>query len=260
MASFDEVILPGQVGLLKVRLDTSKISGRTSKQIAVFTNDPKALETTVVLKAEVVSSVLLIPVNSLQLTNTGQRQDRGKRLLIRKDPTERGELRVTDLRASVDWIAASVRKLEVETTVGPTFPRGRPGDYLLEISFVNYPPNGVSKAEVTFKTGLPRFPEKTVPINVDYAAPVIMNRQEIVLPAGVAGEYKDSVLLTIRKGLDPATLSVQSHVDPVQIALQQVGERHFKLFLIWNGEPFEPGILSASVGGHHYDLPVRIGD
>ena len=53
MASFDEVILPGQVGYIKVRLDTSKISGRTTKQIAIFSNDPRASAQVITIKASV---------------------------------------------------------------------------------------------------------------------------------------------------------------------------------------------------------------
>jgi hypothetical protein len=260
VASFDEVIPPGQVGYVKVKLDTQKITGKTNKQIAIFSNDPKSLETSVLLRAEVVGSALLIPFDRLKLTNVGQRQDRRRRLLIRKDPTETGELRVTDLKASVDWVAPSLLKIETEMSTFPGFPPGKPGDYLLEIDFVNQPPHGVSTAEVTFKTGLPRFPEMTVPVNVEYSAPVIMNRKEIVLPPGTTDVYRDSVLLTIRRGLDPSTLTVHSEIEPLQIALEQVGERHFKLFLTWSGEAFEAGALKASVAGYHAVLPVRIGE
>ena len=247
------------MGYINVTLDTQKITGKTNKQISIYSNDPRALETSVLLRAEVVGSALLIPFDRLKLTNVGQRQDRKRRLLIRKDPTETGELRVTDLKASVSWIATSLLPIETEMSLGRGFPPGKPGDYLLEIDFVNQPPNGVSKAEVTFKTGLPRFPQMTVPVNVEYAAPVIMNRKEIVLPAGTTDVYRDSVLLTVRRGLDPSTLNIDSEIDQLQTALEQVGERHFKLFLTWNGDAFEAGALKASVGGYHAELPVRVG-
>lgn len=53
VAEFDKTIAPGQVGQVKVQLETANFAGPIAKPISVFTNDPENPKLQLVVKAEV---------------------------------------------------------------------------------------------------------------------------------------------------------------------------------------------------------------
>jgi len=207
----------------------------------------------------ILGSVNMIPRERIGLSN---RRAHGQRalLLLRQDPTESGEMKISGLNVSVDWITAEVHKLEQIRPAGDGLPVSQEGDWLLEVSVVGEPDPANTRPELRFKTGLQRVPEMRVPIQVDYVAPVRVSRREVQFTAGSGGPQTETVLVTVRRGLDPAELRIGAKPDALEARLESSGARHFKLHLTWDGQPLPSAAVSLELGQDKFSLPVRVAE
>jgi hypothetical protein len=148
---------------LHVKVKTEGYFGVLQKSISIVSNATNQPKLNLVVSLRVIGSVQILPVNRLVLRY--KQEPPIGHLLIRQDPTETGELNVSDVIASEDWLELSVRKLEEATKIDERL-EGLPGDWLLEATVPDRPQAGMSRATIKFKTGLTREPVFSIPITV----------------------------------------------------------------------------------------------
>jgi hypothetical protein len=245
------------VGYLSASLHTGKLRGKIGRGITVQTNDPNKPKVHLTIRAHIVTSVVLLPHEQLAIINTDKRRDRS-RLLIRKDPSESGDLKITDLSVTADWLAVKVRQLEEPLPAAGGVPAGLPGDWLLDIALNGPARYGRHRNErVTFKTGLERQPEVVVPVVVDLRPPVNLSSDKVVLPQPVDGEPSTAtVLVSLRRGLAASDLLVDAEPDSLSVELEQSGGRFYKAHVRWSDGAPGNGELVFKVGEEQYRVPV----
>jgi hypothetical protein len=116
---------------------------------------------------------------------------------------------------------------------------------------------------VTFKTGLAREPQMTIPVTVSVQPAVTLQPAELTLtPAADApGAATGQVLASIREDLDPKTMTFRSDAAAFVVRAEPPGERAFRLFVTWTGKGPHTATATAvhiKVGGETVDLPVRV--
>ena len=247
------MIPPGQVGKIHTQLDTSAQAGLIGKGVSIFTNDPAVSVSQVVIRARVVGSVAMLPGYRAMISNRNP-ETRSTPFLIRKEPDEPGEARITEARASVPWIGVEVQELTEKVPSERGIPAGWPGDWRLVATLKQGAPSGRSNQTVSFKTGLPREPEVTVQIAVDVQPPVNLNAEEIRLVAG----QPQTVLASVRQDLRTQKLSL-SAPNGLSARVEPGGRRFLKLHLQWSGPPPEaPVELLMEIGGETQTTPIVV--
>ena len=262
MASFDEVIPPGKAGTIKASVHTTNLRGAVGKGITVNHDDSSQGPIMLSVKFNVVGSVNVLPYQTLNLAPRLKGFKEPALLLIRKDGTESGNLNLTGLTASVPWLKVTPRKVTTAEPPIEGLPATLPGDYVLAVQ-VQKPPVGTSAQTVTFKTGLAREPEVTIPVVVTVRPPVVLQPNDLILQPKVdeAGTATGQVLAAVREDLDPKTLTVTTDDKSFVARVEVPGERAFRLTVDWKPDgkksPTETKIHLA-VGGETIDLPVRV--
>lgn len=244
-------------------MKTDHYRGPVSKGVTVTTNDPATPNVYLTIKANIVGSVVLLP-NAVIGLNASRAEKKGGRLLVRKDESEQGRLEVVDAKASVPWLLVTTRRLDGTEGSIEGIPQPASGDWLLEVSAADGVAPGNYNEKVTFRTGLTREPEVTVPVNVFVRAAVSVNPNEIMLrspgPAGTTVP-EGIALVVVRADVDPATVAVETDPPSMKARLEPSGSRAFRLHVSW-GDPSPPGPISGSVsisgGGETAVLRVRL--
>lgn len=255
VVEYDKKIAPGQSGSLVATLDTTTLEGPVGKGIVLYTNDPRQPKLLLVVQARVVTSVTVLPDERMIVRNDAS--GGSARRLIRRDPTEGGFFEITGLKTSVPWLAASVRELRGIEPNTTELPRGRPGDWLLEVRIVGPRPYEQSRQEVEFHTGLERQPTVRVPVFVAIEPPVSLSENPLALRThGTVAS--GMVIATVREGLDPAKLRVEAEPAGLSVDLESGGERFWKTHVRWPGGPLAGGRLVFRVGGESVELPVTL--
>lgn len=265
MASFDEVIPPGQVGKVTAQLKTENYRGTVEKAITVTSNDPKRATLVLRLKANIVGSVEILPRPGLAFP-AGMAWDYSGKLVLRKDATEKGDLGVLDLATNAPWLVAKARRVEkVEAPDGPGLPEARPGDYVLDVSVTDDAPKVAGGYQVTFKTGLPREPQVTIPVSVVLQMPMRVMPSPLFLPEPV-GEGKGTqatIQAALRPGLGKEKLSAEASPEAFSVQLQPDGPRKYRALVAWKptGEktPTEGNVVFR-VGEESVTVLVRVGN
>jgi hypothetical protein len=254
VASFDEEIAPGEVGAVRVVLDTAELLGPVTKGVILHTNDPERRKLALTLKAQVVGSVALLPQPHMFM-----RERPGGwvgRVLIRKEPGQAGTLRISDVRTSDPLFRASVERLDEPRPRGGGLPEGRPGDWMLEVRFADDRPRfGRHDAVVRFRTGLERQGEVTVRVESDVEAPVHLSTSRLDLVAAEGGP-RGTLFASVRSGLDPDDLRVEATTDGVEVDVQPATGRIVKVDVRWTGEAALEGELEFRIGREVVRLPV----
>ena len=251
------------MGKIRATLDTTKLRGTVGRNLTVKTNDPLRSTLTLTLRVEVLGSVLILPTERLRLTNARGGARTG-RLLIRQDPTERGELSINGLQTSVPWLSARVEeRMEGSRALGGALPPGEPGDWLLEVRLEGAAQQGFSKQSVRFRTGLSRQPEVAVPVMVSVRPPVNLTAEELTLATPApGGESSSTVHAVVRQGLDPAALEVEAEPPTFQVRVEPNGPRRFLVEVSWRAvgkSPPDEGTIIFRIGDETTHLPVRVG-
>ncbi len=247
------MIPPGQVGKITTTLNTSTLAGLVGKGVSITTNDPAVATVQVVVRARIVGSVLLLPGFKAMVSNR-QVETRSTHFLIRKEPGEMGELRVTAARASVPWVDVEVRELTEKYPSTRAIPAGWPGDWLLVATLKKDAPAGHSQQTLHFKTDLPREPEVTLNLAVDVRPPVNLNNPELRL---VAGEPL-MVLASLRRDLEPQDIQL-SAPEGLSARAERGRGRFLKIHLEWAGPPPDAPIeLRMEVAGETQTASIEV--
>ncbi|MCP3981889.1 MAG: DUF1573 domain-containing protein [bacterium] len=255
VASFDEEILPGEAGKLRATLDTLELpGGEVSRSITVFSNDPGRPRRNLVVRARVLTSVLLLPERQVRMSNRFAELARPK-LLVRKDPTETGTLEITDLNVSVPWLTVTPTRVEEKRPATDGLPTAFPGDWILEMTLGGRPEYGNSLQRVTFKTNLPRQSEIEFQIGLDLRAPLNLRPNRVVIEAG-ANAPAEPVLVGVRRDLSADDVSWEVHPKAISLELESSGRRFYKAHVRWDGDTAGEGKITFRVGDESIELPV----
>lgn len=258
MVSYDETIPPGLAGRLEVELNTDNLYGNVRKSITVESNDPDRPKVFLTVRAVVLTSVLVLPDWRVALGNYAPGAEVG-RVLIRKEPTEQGELRIADVETSVPWLEARATRLDAPRPSSHGLEPGRPGDWLLEVHVAGPPEYGRKAAKVRFKTHLTRQPEVELHVVTTMLPPVDLSTERLVLPRrNVVSARPHFVIVGVREDLDPETLRIEPHPETMAVELEPVGGRHYKVHVKWQADDGAEGKLDFQVGEEHYELAVAI--
>ncbi len=242
------------MGYVTATLNTKKLRGTVGKGITVYTNDPVTSKVMLKVVAKVVGSVVVLPDERFVLGNVGHTR-RFMERLIQKDPTENGELKITGIETSFPWLKASARQLTEGRSGARNRPGGRAGDWLLELKVEGTPGYSKQEGTVEFKTGLERQPVVSLPVRIDFRAPVNLSKRALELQGKMA---TDTVLLSVRRGLDPEQLTVQAEPKSLKVELEKSGERMYKAHVEWRGGSATEGVVTFGLDQDRIELPVRM--
>jgi len=223
----------------------------------VHSNDPVRPRLTLTLRVEVLGSVSVLPQEVLFMRSRPG-EPMVARGLIRQDPTEKGGiLEVSDVEVSEDWLVASVERLFEAQPRGGGLPAGRAGDWRLEVHFRDDEPVfGRRRANVSFRTGLPRQPSVELPVIVNLQAPVNFSKPQLTMRPTSGGMTGDPMVVSVRRGLDPSQLRVEARPSSLEVEIEPSGERMFKVGVGWKGEDRPEALLIFHVGDERIRLPI----
>lgn len=262
MASFDEVIPPGEAGKVNAAIHTDNLSGAVSKVVTVTTDDPGRPTFALTLRATIVASVDFYPSRSMFVAARNPDNPGGK-VLARKSANEKGSLEVTGLTASVPWLKVSARKLEAAAPAGAGLPPSIPSDWLIEARIEGEPPPGRNAVQVKFKTGLAREPEIEIPVVVivpaplSFSSPVLDLRTDAEPPQSARG----TVYVLLGSGLDPKGLSVESLSPAFRAKAEQVDPRRVRVDVTWSpvaGDTSRESAIVAKLGELSASIAVKL--
>jgi len=230
-----------------------------ARSVTVFTNDPTRPKLPLILEAVVLSSVHILPNESAMLANH-RPEARRAAWIVRKELTEKGELSISDVTASVDWIGLDARKVEAQQQAEGPIPAAEAGDWIIEMRLIDGAQDyHRSQQSVRFRTGLPRQPEIEVPVLVDLRPPVNLSTDRLVLSAGTEdGTAEQTVLLSVRRGLDPAGLTVETRPEGLLVELEPSGRAGFKAHVRFDGAILADGRIIFHHGDEKLTLPVIV--
>lgn len=266
MASFDEAIPPGQAGKITATVNTEGIRGRIEKSITVTTNDLSRGPVNLRFRADVVGSVEFLPRAGLMFP-AGMQWDWSAKILVRKDESETGDLKVTEVAASVPWLKAKATPVTEPLPPAEGLPMAFPGDWLLDIEVTDEAPRVQGGFQVKFKTGLPREPEATFPVSVVLQHPMRAIPAVLTLQAPPpGGEVAGTVTALLRPGLQKETVTATASPDAFSVKVQPDGHRRFKATVAWRPDaelgPNTPrqGAVVLRVGEDTLTVQVRVAE
>ncbi|HXV77235.1 MAG TPA: hypothetical protein VD788_13035 [Candidatus Polarisedimenticolaceae bacterium] len=256
MASYPEVVPPGQVGNIDAQIDTLKLTGEVGRGVTVYSNDPTRPTVFLTVHAVVVGGVVVLPEERLVLTNATEAGSK-RALVVRRGVDEDGELTIGDVQLDVPWLDVVVEELAEPRNMRDGAPSADAGDWVVSVSLGRAAPVGRHEANLTFGTGLERQPVVSVPIVARKMAPVMLSEERLVLPRS-AGEpvARGTFLLTVRRGLDPDALEVTSSPGELTTDLERSGDRGYKLHLAWASSDPPAGEVTFRVGAEELRVPV----
>ena len=250
------------MGKVNVTLRTKELRGALSRVVTLSTNDPKKPKYYLTLKASVLGSVILLPRASLSIG--WQTQSTNRRLLVRKDPSEEGELVVSGLSTGKPWLKASARRVEVMEPGGDGFPAAAPGDWIVDLELGEKAQSGVSREELRFKTGLPREPEVGVPVVVTMLPAVALRPESLVLPMPAPGRQVEApILVVVRRDVGSEALEAEVVPETFAVRLEKSGGRHYKAMVSWTDsgpDTAREGTVTFRLGEDSFEVPVRVGE
>jgi hypothetical protein len=263
VASYDEVVPPGKAGKLKASVHTENYRGAIVKSITVSHDDPSQPAIVLTVKANVVGSVNVLPYPALALAPRLKGFGSPAKLLIRKDPTETGTLKVSDAASSVPWLDVALREI---TSVEPAvegLPEAQPGDVALSVQVTGVPPTGIHAETVTFKTGLTREPTVSIPVHVTVRAAVMLQPRDLILNPvpGEPDRASGEAFANVRDDLDPRTVAVTSDDPAFSVRVDPAGERAFHVYVDWSSKGASTPTATSieiRVAGETVTLPVRV--
>lgn len=264
MASFDEVVLPGKAGKIKASVNTSHYTGDITKSITVTDNDTSQPTISLTVKAKVVGSVTVMPYPAIALAPRLQRNGGApSKLLIRKDPTEQGTMKIGGLKSSADWLKAELRPVSAVEPPADGLPEAQPGDVVLSVQLGDAPPQGYHAETVTFNTGLAREPTISIPVNVTVRGPIMLQPSDLILQTLPTDPHRATgrVFVNVREDLDPTQLTVVSTDKAFVPKMDASTNRSFQMTVDWTdagaGSPTET-VLQLRLGDVSATLPVRV--
>jgi hypothetical protein len=245
------------VGHIDATLDTKKLRGAVGRGITVYTDDPGLPKVFLTVSATVVGGVQVLPQPVMSIVSEGGPGRNAPMVLVRTEPSETGVVEIVDVKPSVPWLVATVERLEEPRPGGDGVPAGIPGDWLIGVTLGPSAPFGRFRESLQVRTGLEREPELTIPVIVTRQAPILLSAERVVFPReSDPSEQPQTVLLSVRRDLDPADLTVETDADLLTVELEPSGERGYKVRVRWEGDERPHGTITFRVGNESYELPV----
>jgi hypothetical protein len=173
VANFDRTIAPGGSGKVEAEVDTTGFAGPISKAVLVFSNDPAAPQTNLVIKADVRSFIDVVPRPLISFVN----------VLQGEAATDKLKLVATD---EADWKIESV-----DTGGGPykvtyrpladneRVPERKGSQWELAVTVPADAKEGILNQSLKVKTTSAKAPEVTIRIAGNVRAPVQVLPAEI---------------------------------------------------------------------------------
>lgn len=221
------------------------------------TNDPAREQVILTIRADIVGSVIMVPSR----LNVGSARGRGpnNRVLVVQDPREKGELTLTDLRTGIEWLTATVRRVETEEPGQGRVPKASPGNWIVEVAVdEGDAPAGTTRTDVTFKTGLEREPEVSIPVIVSVIPAVVVNPERLRLkPEGVGDRLTGTILAVVRNDLRGQELVVDASSDGIEVRTDSAGPRRYRVFTSMLSSSLKPDAhLTFRVGDKSVQVPL----
>ena len=257
VASYDEVIAPGQVGKLEATLDTLKLWGETTRVIDLTTNQPGDPQRRLTIVARIIGSVEYLPFDHVALANR-RPELRTSKILLRATADESGELELSRIESSEDWVEVSAERLTERRLATDGLPNGRPGDWVLTVSLTGQPPSGRSETTISMASGLRLEPRLTLPVEIDYRPPVRLSTKRVILRGPERAAEGEELTLSVERGFDPGALTVVTDPPGLTADLQPAGDREFTVRVRWTGQKQGFGKVAFQVGGESFELPVTL--
>jgi hypothetical protein len=218
------------------------------------------------LRVNVVGSVVLFPSASLQLRPSPQPGAGVARLVVRKDPEEKGVLAVSGAGSDAPWLKVSARRVESAAPATPDVPETATGDWVLEVWAEPLPERG-SRQTVRFRTGLPTEPVVDVPVLVVVRPRIHASADRVRFgPVEADGLRKAVVLVVLREDAASAPLTVAAPPG-IRGRAEPAGDRRYRVHLAWDpsqapaagpeGQPAGTVLLRA--GDVSLSLPIGPG-
>lgn len=263
MASYDEAIPPGKVGKVTAQLKTEHYRGPVEKTITVTSSDPQNPSLTLHLKANVVGSVEILPAAFMQFPTPVTWAFSG-RLVVRKEGSETGELKITDLTTTAPWLIAKAHKLEQPEPPKDGEIPTQAGDWIVDVSVSDAAPVGPSGQQVTFKTGLGREPQVVVSVSVVLQEALEVVPKSVLLRVGPGAHEAQGIFsVMVRPGLVGETVKATVSPDAFGVTLAREDEHRYTGTVRWMGKgenPERSANVVLSVGGETVSVPVRVVD
>jgi len=256
VASFDEVIPPGQVGKVTAKINTKEFRGPVDRGVTLYTDDPDQPQIPLWLHVEVAGSVQLFPRGFLDLRPGQGGSPSTVRLLVRQDPGEKGELRVTDPQVDAPWLKVKARKVEAAEPAIDDLPEAKPGDVLLTVETAGEVPEGSHPQKLRFGTGLPTEPTIEIPVSV-FVRPRIQVTPDAIAfgPAEPDGTRRATALVALRPDLANGPLVVEGPAG-LQSSQDSAGANRFNVRLSWIGKDAPHGEIVFRAGAVTRSVPI----
>jgi hypothetical protein len=185
--------------------------------------------TVLTIQADIVGSVIMVPAPRI-MVGSARGANPANRVLVVQDPREPGELVISDVRTELEWLTVSARRIEVEEPGDGRFPKASPGNWIVRAEVDADAPHGTTRTEVTFKTGLEREPEVTLPIIVAVVPSVVVNPERLRLDQeGAGGRLTGSLVAIVRMDLRGEELVVEASSDAVEVSTESAGVRRYRI-------------------------------
>jgi len=251
------------VGKVTASVHTDSYRGPVEKEITVTSDDPTNVVMALRIKANIVGSIEIFPQTYLAIP-TPPNNEYATRILVRKEKSETGELKITDPTATVPWLIVKPRKVEKAEPPSGNLPAAEPGDYIVDITVSDESQIIQSGQQIRFKTGLTRETQTALPISIVYQQAITASPQTLVLFAlDGAKETAGSFDVTVRNNLADTPVKTEVTPQSFSVKLEPTGPRRYKANVSWKwvGEnPERLGWVTLLVAGESVRVPVRVRD
>jgi hypothetical protein len=227
------------VGRIRATVETGKYRGAVSKSITVTTNDPQRPTVQLVVRADIVGSVELLPGSVLTVGNL-QGSPATARMVVRKEESEEGALRIENVRASAPWLVARAYLWEAGSLAEAIrgVPSPEEGDWILEAEIAADPPHGSRTLTVSFDTGLSREPQVRVPVQVLWRPAIRFSAPVVVFD--LAASSSPPLVVSFRPDVDVASATISAEPEGLEARMEPANSRSMHVRLRWAGEGDPP--------------------
>jgi hypothetical protein len=254
VTAYDEVIPPGGVGYVTATVLTETLDGPVGQGVSLTTNDPTRPVTFLVVRAEVVTAVRVLPEKPIVLRS--QASELPVRRVIRRSANAgHGFFFVAGLRASAPWIDVRARKVRAREEASEGLPAVTPGDWILEVRLEGQPVYGKRHETIEFKTGLERQPQVKLDVQADLLPPVILPVERLFLQTHEE-QAAETLSFSVREGLDPASLRVSAAPEGLTVQLESGDGQAMTARVRWSGGKLDDGQLDFRIAGERFQVPV----
>lgn len=256
VASYDEAIAPGSVGRITAKLTTKDLRGPVDRGINVTTDDPDQPQVPLWIHADVAGSVLLLPRPSLMLRPSAARPPPVAKLLVRQDPGEKGEMKISEAKVDLPWLRVSTRGVVAPEPADGDFPEALPGDVVIEVAVAGEAPEGSEKQTLRFDTGLPTEPRVEIPVVVYVQPRLTVTPDEVRFgPGDPDGQRRAVLLVSVREDMGEGPPRVEGPAA-LKVKLDPAGAYRYQVHLTWPAEVPPKGGLVIRAGTASRSLPL----